>query len=510
MKTGYVLSPEFHRNLWMKFTPVGAVVVAVLFLLIGMATSHLWTSNGADLRAQLLFFMYAFIVFIGGCYAAAFSMREEMKDNTWDFLRVSAISPAQLAFGKLFGATSYTWYWGLLIFFLYYWVFSQDPLVNVVAYYMLMAGLIGHAASFLISISSIPVNTQHLVSRDVGMGTPAFLTGGTVSFVIAMSFLEAFFDRHGYGRSRLFSDMVWYSQPVEMSSFWMVSLSLFLLWLWFGCYRLIRAELMYRVTPFVWVSFLAYLIAWTLGFAFDHETPRTIKNYIRVGSDLVAHEVLTYAPQILAAKWAFFISAATCYLTMLSESNDGRRYARLGGALRRRNLRDVLNDMPRWVAVLPFVAVTFGALLYQLQAAPPGEDADVCLTYFCLAALLFIARDAFALHLLHRTLGRRSALAVLVYFVCVIVAFPMALLSPEHGSRSFEVLVGMIVKMTRVSGSAYYLFPEDANFAVFFPTGTADFAVSVLPALGQASLAALLFFWLRDQRVVFKQQAVEK
>ena len=47
---------------------------------------------------------------------AADSVLDEVNDNTWDFQKLSALSPWSLAFGKLFGSTIYCWYGGLIAF----------------------------------------------------------------------------------------------------------------------------------------------------------------------------------------------------------------------------------------------------------------------------------------------------------------------------------------------------------------------------------------------------------
>lgn len=501
MRQGYFLSPEFHRNIWMRFSLVGATATALFAMLVGSLMGNLWTA-GLDLRAQVMFFMFVLLVVIPGNYAAAFSMREEMKDNTWDFLRVSAISPAQLAFGKLFGSTSQAWYWGILVGFLYYNTFWQEASVHVLSYYMVMAALMGHATAYLISMSSVPASSQHMVSRDVGMGTPAFITGCGVSLGIITTFIEAFFYHYGgfKGQERFYTELVWYEHSYEIFSFWAVSMAVGLFWLLLGGYRLVRAELMYRMTPIAWSVFLACLIFWVMGFAFNLKEVPDLKNYLYVNKEYISHYVIALSPYVLAAKWAFFISAALCYFTMLSESSDVRRYSRLVGAIRRRDFRNILGDLPRWVAVLPFVAVSFAAVVYFLRASPPGEEADVSLLYFMTGTLLFIARDGFVLHLLHARLRRRAAIAVLLYFVSVVVALPCLLLSTAHKAETFKRLVAHIVEMCKAAKSVYYLFPEEPAFGLLFPTGTPVFATSILPAVLQAALAGLLFFWFINKR----------
>src|SRR5690606_10106396 len=50
-----------------------------------------------------------------GTYQASMAFREEIRNNTWDFQRMSSIGPWQLAGGKFLGVTSYAWYVGILL-----------------------------------------------------------------------------------------------------------------------------------------------------------------------------------------------------------------------------------------------------------------------------------------------------------------------------------------------------------------------------------------------------------
>jgi len=127
----YFINPEFHRNLWVEFTPLRLLVMPVL---LGLGAYAFMKVQGDPFMALTSSCMVAFfvIVVVWGCHTAASTLQDEVRNNVWDFQRISSISPAQYAFGKLFGATSYVWYFGLavwIIFAIAFFNLTKPPLL---------------------------------------------------------------------------------------------------------------------------------------------------------------------------------------------------------------------------------------------------------------------------------------------------------------------------------------------------------------------------------------------
>ena len=103
------MNPEFQRNLWLEAGPRRlawtGVVLAAIFgaaLLVG---------GNYPLRAVGTAGIGVFLVcgLLWGPRIAGRAVAEEVMQRTWDFQRLSALTPWQMTWGKLFGAASLSW-----------------------------------------------------------------------------------------------------------------------------------------------------------------------------------------------------------------------------------------------------------------------------------------------------------------------------------------------------------------------------------------------------------------
>src|SRR5215510_3127986 len=101
---------ELQRNLWLELTArrtVQMIVVIVLILLTANVTPFVRVGDVAQ-------YLFLGIVVLWGTRNAAQAVVGEIRERTWDFQRLSALTPFQMTVGKLFGATSYVWFGGLI------------------------------------------------------------------------------------------------------------------------------------------------------------------------------------------------------------------------------------------------------------------------------------------------------------------------------------------------------------------------------------------------------------
>ena len=103
------MNPELRRNLWLELSMhrlVAMPVVLVLVLaLISARSSDPWP---AVFDAAL--WILVLVLHLWGGRNAAEAVTEEVRDRTWDWQRLSSLVPWQMTWGKLFGATAYSWY----------------------------------------------------------------------------------------------------------------------------------------------------------------------------------------------------------------------------------------------------------------------------------------------------------------------------------------------------------------------------------------------------------------
>ena len=103
-------NPEFQRNLWLEVTPSRMAIMPGVLALVGLLVVAL---NEED-SARSLFTVFSVLFFAiaagWGSVLVLSSINDEVSERTWDQQRLSALSPWQMAWGKLFGSTVYAWY----------------------------------------------------------------------------------------------------------------------------------------------------------------------------------------------------------------------------------------------------------------------------------------------------------------------------------------------------------------------------------------------------------------
>ncbi len=471
----YFLTPEFHRQLWSKCPPYKlAAAPAMLLLLWGISYGDLGIGVPGPVALRIgSLYIFLIVVLIWGSYEASIAMDEEIKSRTWDNQRVSAISPAQLAFGKLFGSTSYTWYVGLMCIVSYFSTFdhAQRPLVYA-AFFMLASGIAAHFIAFLLSLSSFAARARHGAVTGQGAGFFPCIAAIMCSFWINENLRQRAINAHVSEdvERRLFPDFSWYGHDYDGFAFAAVATAFFLFWGVLACYRVVRAELRYRVWPWVWMIFIPSLSLFLAGCYV-----RTRGGMPDMADTAAAFQKIDAIPPLLCA---FLISFLLGYATLLSESSDRRKYLRLGAALRARKWAHAFESTPLWMATLPY-ALLFGAgLLYVCLQAAPHRLAEYGPA--AAGAFLFAARDGFAVHTLYNILRKRAAYAVPLYFI-----FAYALLPIAYASISGDVIANGRSLMT-------YLDVAPVK-EVFYPHRSSQWlSVLAMPAL-QALLGALLF-----------------
>lgn len=108
-------NPEFVRNLWLQISPVrlltavGVLAVVVAVVLVSVKTGPL--QSLADVSSVAL----VVALCAWGASAASATVRDEIRENTWNQQRMSGLTPWQITWGKLFGGTAYVWWVSLWI-----------------------------------------------------------------------------------------------------------------------------------------------------------------------------------------------------------------------------------------------------------------------------------------------------------------------------------------------------------------------------------------------------------
>ena len=97
---------EFQRQLWLNCSP------STILWILGLCTLLMavpWVISGPDWLAPVASTGLWCATLGYGAILAANSMHQELRHNTWDWQRLSALTPWQMSWGKWLGATSPAW-----------------------------------------------------------------------------------------------------------------------------------------------------------------------------------------------------------------------------------------------------------------------------------------------------------------------------------------------------------------------------------------------------------------
>jgi hypothetical protein len=495
----FFFTPEFHRNLWLRFSPFRLIAAPLIILLIAMTTTNIPKGLGnfdvtSTLYAALS--VYFVVVIIWGTYEAANAMQEEIRGNTWDFQRMSSISPWQLALGKLFGVTSYAWYFGLLALGLFAYAYASyhapehffgdqnrgspfpEPESDMlyVLFCLVASGVIAHAVAFLYGFADSLAMFGRIWRTKIPRGIGAFLVGA-----FAGSYVFTHTVMHDSVRLRpraslMFQsvDIHWYGQDYARHFFVAMSLLFFIGWFLVGSYRIARAELMYRCMPTAWMLFVATYIGWAAGFV-PRETPR-------MGMDIGAFH---------AALFAYIQAAIIAYACMFAEAGDSRRYARLAFHLKAGDFLRAFENTPKWLATLPIMFVLFFSALASATGLEKGLDLPHA-SAFMISFMLFMARDGCAIHAIHLSFrGRGTGFALMFYYLIVYLLLPLVAFTSIdiNFSDVFKSVVRLDVprNVGTVTGT-------------FYPTGMTDSSQSLFPVTIETIMTAGWIYWCLNRR----------
>ena len=108
-------NPEFQRQLWLNWRPSLALWTLLLCSLILALPLVLSDAHErlASLGLTAVFGLWASTTGYASVLAAR-SLSEEVRQHTWDWQRLSALTPWQMAWGKLLGATVPAWLYAAL------------------------------------------------------------------------------------------------------------------------------------------------------------------------------------------------------------------------------------------------------------------------------------------------------------------------------------------------------------------------------------------------------------
>ncbi len=394
-----IKNPEYIRNVWLEFSAqrliITPAVLAIVFFLVGRV-------GGESAIASVAFYLFLFFAYVWGTRAASDSLCEEINTKTWDWQRMSSLSPLSMMLGKLLGSTSFAWYGALLSLFVYMWfgtMFHGEIAI------LLLGALFAHTLAMLFSFEAVNFRLRQKMASF-----RFFVVGLLMAYVMTSQVYLL------VKASNLFT-IQWHGQSFTAYSFFLVSFLIFFAWAFIGLWRLVRLELQYRNIPWVWGVFTLYTMIYLSGFV----TPVNLQsmNVTEFQMDVDAFPFAQYFLENLRWFIAFYAAIVLTYVSVLFENVSALHYQRALTAFKASQWINALTRMPRWP--VSFVLALMAGMILALM--PAKTDANNAL--FVLSFLLFATRDILIVH--YFSFGPKSyraILASLFYFAVLYVLLP--------------------------------------------------------------------------------------
>lgn len=450
--TFLVYNPEFKKNLWLEFSIARLIlmplILGIVFITVYMAADGFIDALEALRHAAL--FLFGAIAGVWGCKMASEAIISEYNDRTWESQRMTSLGPWEMTLGKLFGATSYAWYGGLICIGLYVAISLFLPgagryLTNAAV--MIMAALFIQALALLLSL----VRLRRQSAGEKVSATPFFLLGIFAIVFVLPRLLPWILDSE--------EQVKWFRFTVSAGNFSLFSLTFFLGWTLAGIHRNLRAEFGLENGPWAWTLFQITIMAYYGGFTAGIDR-------VDAGQRILIGFII-----------AFGIGLAFCYIMAFAEPKDPVAYRQLLESVKTRKPEAAGRRLPLWfislvITVLVYILIF---LLSFVTKGLPAIDEDFAITVVYLLTLLgFACRDISLLLWVNlKTGSARADAAALVYLM---------------------ILYGLIPALLWASGAGDMM-------PVFLPIPDRPSALSAIPVLAQFAIVFVLLIRCARQKL---------
>ena len=399
------MNPEFQRNLYLEFSYARLVGMPAFLLVTFSLTYLLDGKNFEQSTANTAMGLYIAIVLFWGARQSAECIFEELRNNTWDTQKTSAISPWSLAWGKLFGSTLYNWYGGLLCL-LVYGVASSELEYNMLNWiYLLAGGLLAQSLSLLISLFS-------LRRKQNFNGGFSYLFALFILFSIMPMLLNI---------DEYYNDVIfWYGEQYNRAYFSGVSLVIACIWAIVGIYRLLADELRMRTFPWVWLVFIVFVIMYLTG--------------IVVSYDMAQQQDVGMTLMLVG----FCVCIGLSYVLLFIDENNPMVLRKVWVYSQQEQWLRMLQEIPCWLVsvALAFLTMVILTLVY------PVERIDTLNIYPGVIFLLMLRDICILLFFSYAPSPKRAMSLTLLYMISLYGLLPVI-----FQSMNADFLIGLVLPL---------------------------------------------------------------
>ncbi len=455
-------NPEFKKNFRLE---VNGTRLSVCFILLALILFALYNGK-IDLNAPKNYeaYIYAksffnafcgigfFFVIVWGTYLSAASINEEIRQKTWDFVRMSSLSPLKILVGKLFGATSLIWIVGLIGIIPVLAISAAEMLpvtaplrddgttVAVLIGTIICWAIFSHAAGLLFSLHAILNSREKDRFNSIGATLLVLICGLYIGATIINAF-DYFHVSYRQGRA---SYTEWYGHSFHTLDIILLCLAFGTVWAVVGAHRMLRQSLLFLDQPWVWIAFLLIASLFLNGFATEIEFKRFLF-------------------------WPILLCTFTVALMAVHEARDVVRYKTFAARLNMGNYKDALRYMPLWMISFLFLIGTLITSIVVIDHRPT--------TIMSIASLVaFAIRDLLILHWLSWKPNIRRPLLGYAFF-----------------AGAFYLLLPLITRPTSELGRMFFPLLPHSNSASLMPYEQGWIFFYWAFQVGSIAIAAWLF-----------------
>ncbi|NTV14118.1 MAG: hypothetical protein HGA96_09365 [Desulfobulbaceae bacterium] len=353
-----MFNPEFRRNLWCEFPGHRLLAMPVMLGLIFLTASLADSAHVAAGLYRTATVLFVFIVWFWGARNANGAISDEIREQTWDQQRLSALEPWRMTWGKLFGATAYNWYGGLICLAVAIpaGLAAQGSASLVTIAALVASGVLIHAAILTLSLHGSRQPTSMPQKNGIGW----------LALVLIFALFANLANKGGTPQ------IFWWNQAIDREFFWLASSLFFAAATVFAAWRVMSNALQVRTRPWAWPLFSLLLALYLTGIG-----------------DPAGQTEIAALPSL-----ALIVAMVMTYAALFSEPCGPLE-------LRRLKLRQDSGDWQGWLEYLPLWPTTLAAafvyaLLATVSAPPPpaAQSAQEMLTGIApLALALMLCRD---------------------------------------------------------------------------------------------------------------------
>ncbi|MBL0318862.1 MAG: hypothetical protein IPP74_06195 [Alphaproteobacteria bacterium] len=387
------LNPHIQRYSWSELTPHRLVMMPLVISVIAYIAFQF------HFASHMMSTIYLVLIGLWGGRRACEVVIEEIQENTWDFQRLSSVTPWNLSWGKLLGSTIFMWYGGLCALAIFVLVFPMEEAtgsaLQIVGAYV-MGGLLCHVGSLFFSLVQLQ-GRPHVKAR---FGVNAAYIGGLILGAYGASTILAI-DHTEFWGIKAAPMMSWYGVTLSSVIFANITTLLLLMWLLLGIYCLLRLQLRMHNTPWYWLAFLIFCMVYFPGFYTAGEAP-----------------VLLSSAAFIALSWTYVIAFMDVW--------DGIRYRKCLNAWKENAKATFLYAVPRWI---PSLCVCLVVTVISLIGHQEDQQTR---SLILLSMLGFMLRDIAILHYFRLTPNGRSPAIVTLFYLFVLYAIVPSLFGVLH------------------------------------------------------------------------------